>query len=253
MIFYKRSDTTWVQDTVISYSGTPPANRHIDLDEDRAVLLKGNTIHVYENGGSSWSEESTISGVTSASDVALYGDRIVYSKSGTYLDVIVYRKYGSIWGIETTWTELIEMSSVDMYGDYIVVGLDDSNAGGNGHVRVYNYDGTDWGFQEQLTASDGASGDAFGTSLEILGDYIIVGSPDATVDGKAYAGKAYIFHFDGTVWQENEILTDPIGAANDEYGYSVSIDAINRVVGAAKADPNGVGNQGKVIFGPAND
>ena len=253
LIFFKRTDTTWVQDTVFSYAGSLPTSRKIDLDGNRAIQVNGSDLYIYEYIGGFWQTASTIFlGAFPDVDAALYGDRIVYIRSGIgEYEIVVYGKYGTIWGIETIWTEPTYPSSLDIYGDYIVIGFQHLGFS-PGYADVYHYDGTDWLFQQAINPSDGLQGDAFGHALEMLGDYLIVGAPFATANENASAGKAYIFHYDGTTWQESEILTDPIGEANDDYGYSVSIDAINRVVGAPTANPNGVSNQGKVIFGPAN-
>jgi len=47
-------------------------------------------------------------------------------------------------------------------------------------------------FLAKLTVSDGAMGDAFGCSVAIDGEYVIVGSPrDDSYKGSAYAWRIY--------------------------------------------------------------
>ena len=45
----------------------------------------------------------------------------------------------------------------------------------------------------KLTASDGASGDEFGSSVSVNGNTTVVGAPDASVGGNSQQGAAYVF------------------------------------------------------------
>jgi FG-GAP repeat protein len=47
--------------------------------------------------------------------------------------------------------------------------------------------------QVKLSASDGASGNNFGAGVAIHGDTIVVGAPNAAVDGRVSQGAAYVF------------------------------------------------------------
>jgi hypothetical protein len=47
----------------------------------------------------------------------------------------------------------------------------------------------------KLTASDGAAGDEFGNSLAVDGNTVVVGDPNATVNGLGNQGAAYVFGF----------------------------------------------------------
>lgn len=88
--------------------------------------------------------------------------------------------------------------------------------------------------------SDGQDDDRFGYSVDIDGDYAIVGAPGAE--------KAYVFHFVDNCWVEEAILTDPDGELEDEFGYSVAIYGDYAMVGAPYSDyDNGV-NSGRVLF-----
>ena len=143
-------------------------------------------------------------------------------------------------------------SKVSIAGNYAIVGAPDAVVNGmtgRGYVDVFQYDGSSWTFVQALTASDGSAGDHFGGAVDINGDYIIVGAPDATVSG-VDQGKAYVFHFDGQSWNEITILSDDFGAAGDKFGYSVSTDGFNYVIGAPWATVNGTTNQGKILIGP---
>jgi hypothetical protein len=99
--------------------------------------------------------------------------------------------------------------SVAIAGDYIVVGAlyEDQDASGGtaksaaGSAYVFQKDtgGTDnWGQIKKIVASDRATGDLFGRSVAIAGDYIVVGAyvEDQDASGGttlSAAGSAYVF------------------------------------------------------------
>ena len=72
--------------------------------------------------------------------------------------------------------------AVAIDGDTIAIGAPaarkDANLFAAGAVYVFTYPGTgdQWIFQQKLTASDGANGDAFGRAVDIQGDTIAVGA-----------------------------------------------------------------------------
>jgi len=92
---------------------------------------------------------------------------------------------------------------------------------------------------QKLVASDADSNDDFGYSVSISGDYAIVGAP---LDGNN-TDIAYIFHNDGTTWNEQEKLTASDANENDYFGNSVSISGETAIVGAYNDnDPNNSGS-----------
>ena len=97
--------------------------------------------------------------------------------------------------------------------------------------------------EAKLTASDGASGDAFGTSVSISGNTVVVGAPDAN-NGQ---GAAYVFTEPSSGWADMTQVAKLIasdGAADDDFGVSVSISGNTIVVGADGATVGGNSQQG---------
>jgi hypothetical protein len=93
-----------------------------------------------------------------------------------------------------------------------------------------------------LTASDAAPGDAFGRSVAISGDSIIVGAPGDDERGEN-AGAAYVFVRDASgAWIERQKLLPYEAIAGDFFGWSVDLDGDVIVVGAPgdRRDLNGV-------------
>ena len=124
--------------------------------------------------------------------------------------------------------------SVSIDGDYAIIGahFDDSLGSDSGSAYIFKRSCGGWIQQAKLTASNGSSGDYFGYSVSIDGDYAIIGAygrdiyfPDS--------GTAYIFKRDGESWSQQAQLTAGSIVMDIEFGKSVSIDGDYCIVGAA--------------------
>jgi len=100
----------------------------------------------------------------------------------------------------------------------------------------------------KLTASDGAASDLFGYSVSLSGNSALAGA----YGDNSYQGSAYLFRnldtASGTTTQ-NVKLTASDGAADDYFGYSVSLSGNSALVGAYYGD--GIGSnsgQGSAYF-----
>ena len=129
-------------------------------------------------------------------------------------------------------------------GDLAIVGAmyDDDNGDNSGSAYIFKWDGASWVEQKKLTASDGAHDDKFGHSVSISSDLVIVGAYWDD-DNARDSGSAYIFKWDGASWMEQQKLIAWDGAANDHFGWSVSITST-----AA-----GAGSEDLAIVGAAYD
>ncbi len=115
--------------------------------------------------------------------------------------------------------------SVAISGSTAVVGAPYRN-GNTGAAYVFVRSGETWSQQAELTASDGASGDWFGSSVAISGSTIVMGAPGKNVS----TGVAYVFVGSGATWSEQAELTpSPIAAI---FGVSVAISGSTVVVGS---------------------
>ena len=120
-------------------------------------------------------------------------------------------------------------------GDTALVGAPYKTVAGRyqaGAAYVFTRTGTIWSQQAELTASDGAAGDGFGTSVALSGDTALVGAPGKTVGGQIAAGAAYVFSGTGTSWSQQAELSDPDAAVEDEFGTSVALSGDTALVGA---------------------
>ncbi len=89
-------------------------------------------------------------------------------------------------------------------------------------------------------------GDNFGYSIGVSGNYSIAGAPYDDIGANNNQGSASIFQFDGTGWVFMQKLTDATGAANDQFGISVSISGNYVIVGAWQDAIGTNTNQGSV-------
>lgn len=100
----------------------------------------------------------------------------------------------------------------------------------------------------KITASDGLAFDNFGTSVSIAGDYAIIGAPSDDNGGNVNQGSAYIFVRSGNFWTQQAKITASDGAANDNFGSSVSIDGDYAIIGAYSDDVGSNTNQGSAYI-----
>ena len=138
--------------------------------------------------------------------------------------------------------------SVAIHGDYAVVGAPGKdwsgiliNYKGVGTAYVYkrNDDG-EWIEMQRLNASDREDEDAFGWSVAIHGDLIVVG---AYGEGEAInRGAAYVFQRnEDESWTEIQKIIAPDGQSEDRFGEFVAIHQGQAAVAAPFADqPNAI-------------
>jgi hypothetical protein len=105
-----------------------------------------------------------------------------------------------------------------------------------------------WSEKQKLLASDGAGNNRFGNSVEINGNDAIVGSYFDDISGQTDAGSAYVFVYNGATWTQQQKLTASDLQANDEFGWSVSIDGDYAIVGAHKEDGFGADRGAAYVF-----
>ena len=147
---------------------------------------------------------------------------------------------------------------VAISGDIVVVGaqnnddapdcVDQGCDSGSAYVFERDFGGTDaWGQRVILTASDTEAGDDFGTSVDIDGDVVAVGSRDADdatscVDQECDSGAIYVFErsLGGTdAWGQRAKVLANDGAPDDGLGRSIAISGLTVVAGARTDEVDG--------------
>lgn len=202
-----------------------------------------------------WSQQALLLGNDSAASdvfgdaVAVSGDTAVIgapsndTPAGSTGAAYVFVRSGATW---TQQAKLVSNDAapsdhfgraVDISGDTVVVGAEgDDDAGPvSGAAYVFVRNGTTWGQQAKLTASDAAGFDWFGGAVSIDGDLAVIGAADAD-SGPPNAGAAYVYIRAGNFWSELAKLTASDAWQDDWFGSSVSVQGSTVVVGAPGDD-----------------
>ncbi len=216
-----------------------------------AIALSGNTMVVGALG-----EDSNATGVdgNGANDLAMQsGAAYVFVRSGQTWVQQAYLKasntgQGDLFG-----------RSVAIDGDTIVVGAPAEDGAGNaalgsGAAYVFTRSGATWSEQAYLKASNAENDDAFGGSVAISGNTVVVGasgedSSATTVNGSQAngadgSGAAYVFLRTGSTWNQQAYLKASNAQAFDSFGGSVGVSGETIVVGAAGEASNATGVDG---------
>ncbi|MFW5639923.1 MAG: hypothetical protein ACOC0H_02015, partial [Thermodesulfobacteriota bacterium] len=156
--------------------------------------------------------------------------------------------------------------AVAVDGDYAVFGATGAGDENGGRAYVYQYDGTNWQLIQELNPGiydsttntlkpkESNGGDLFGQTVDISGDYIIIGAPgDDTMGGDA--GKAYVYkrNLFTNIWEPltNNVLP-LLNSEGAKFGSSVALYSASSteayvVVGAESDSPKG-SESGSVYF-----
>ena len=140
--------------------------------------------------------------------------------------------------------------SVSVSGNIAIVGAYRSRPGGAAYVFEKDESTGSWNETARLTASNAAAGDSFGYSVSISDGTAIVGAYRHDGNNGDDSGSAYIFEKNDLsgIWSETAILEASDGAANDIFGFSVSVSENMAIVGAKFDDDNGENSGSAYVF-----
>ena len=211
-------------------------------------------VYVYERSGSQWTERQKLVALDGSPgdqfgrSVAIEGNSIVV---GSYYgdsnepntgSAYVFSRSGSVW-IQQQKLVAPDASPDDRFGcsvsidnNTVVIGAYRCN-NHTGSAYVFTRTGTNWGFQEKLTASDTQSGEYFGYSVAIDNNTIIIGAPN----WRNPIGSAYFYQRQNTTWLEQSVLR---GDDTGHFGFSVALDGNWAVIGAYEGDTDIVSGAG---------
>lgn len=248
-----------------------------DVDGGNTVGDAG-AAYIFEFDGTTWIEHQKI--VASdrgandrfAGSVSIYEDRAIVGSKLNDFDTLGENTFGEagaayIYEYDgTTWTEQQKLVASDrasgdkfgydvsLSGDRAIVGAwlksyeskEGSILFNAGAAYIFNYDGGGWVEQQKIVASDKEANDRFGVSVGISGDRAIVGADREdhnNSDGNplAFAGAAYTFSYNGTIWEEQQKIVASDTEWNDEFGHCVGISGDRVIIGAHQEDHNALG------------
>jgi hypothetical protein len=214
--------------------------------------------YVFVLGGGVWTQQQELTASDGAAgdcfggDVAVSDDWAVIGaveKNNDRGAAYVFVLSGGVWSQqqELTLSDAAAFdefgASVSAIGDTAVIGAVGKNAY-QGAAYVFVLSGGVWTQQQELTASDGAAGDGFGSSVSMSGDLALIGAGGKTVNSQVSQGAAYVFALSGTTWTQQQELTASDGGVFDQFGNSVSVSGNTVVIGAASKTINSQPNQG---------
>ena len=156
-------------------------------------------------------------------------------------------------------------AGVAVEGEWLAIGSwgRDGAAGADaGAVSVFRRNPLtrDWDAVQTLTASDGGTGDHFGSAVSLDSGWLAIGAPDQDHNGVTDCGAVYVFQNVNGSWIEKGELLASDGAAGDQYGASLCVKGNTLVVGAWLDDGLAGNDTGSAyaysyhtIFGWANE
>jgi hypothetical protein len=261
-VFVRDANGNWNQQAYLKASN-PNEGDYFGL----SLAISGDTIVV----GAPY-EDSSATGVN--------GNQADNSAETSGAAYVFVRDANSVWSQQA----YLKASNTDAYdsfgysvaisGDTIVVGAGgegssatgvngdqaDNSAAPSGAAYAFVRNGGMWSQQAYLKASNTGVGDAFGGSVGISGDTIIVGAPreassatgvngNQADDSATWAGAAYVFVSVGGVWSQQAYLkssnTESVPFSyGDLFGGSVAIADDIIVVGALRESSSATGVNG---------
>jgi nucleoside-specific outer membrane channel protein Tsx len=226
-----------------------------------------------QNGEGTWSLQAELYASDGAADdqfgssVAVTGSTLVVGafnhtvgSNGGQGAVYVFVQSGSTWSQQAELTASNGAAGdqfgacVAISGSTIAVGAPDHPVASNsdqGTAYVFAQGGATWSQQAELTASDGAAGDHFGSSVAVDATVgtAVAGAPGHTIGSNTEQGTAYVFGQSGDSWSQQAELTSADGALEDSFGASVAVSG-NTVVAGAPSHTLDNGQQGAAyVFG----
>ena len=123
-------------------------------------------------------------------------------------------------------------SAVAISETHAIVGAWNSESE-KGAAYIFVKSGSAWIQQAKIVASDGDTGDQFGRSVAIDGEFAVVGAWQNDNERGASAGAVYVYRLNGSAWTQYVKLLAPDGELGDRFGSSVAVQGDRIVAGAA--------------------
>ncbi|MBK1834558.1 hypothetical protein [Roseibacillus ishigakijimensis] len=149
------------------------------------------------------------------------------------VDPLITNSRGTVTG-QTTRTAANERfgNALALSNDTLVVGAEWRNDNrGAAFVFVRDEAGY-WEWQAELSSDDLVPFSAFGHSVAISGDTILVGAYEDSAIRPDATGRAYVFVRNGENWQRQAVLTSPNSEIDGFFGNAVALSGNSAFVGA---------------------
>ena len=243
---YELVDGTWTQTHVFE-----PVNEGIPLTSfGSALSLDGNRIgfsnvyhggsgfqfgavHLYKHDQATWTAENTISGSQFAWGrlLDIDGDRIMVATDGnvhfqqspaTQLLIYNNNEGNLIKEFSLLNNDLAYVSSMVLHDSIAVF-----SAVKDQKVGIYVHDGAEWELRDSLFTPAHLSESAFGFSLNIAGDRLLVGDAGVTIEGRT--GAIYVYDLPELVKRDSPSTNPPADSTSTQNNPSFSETALTSI------------------------
>lgn len=218
--------------------------------------LSCGAVYVFRFDSVTWNEVQKLTASNASllsffgTSVSLKGDVVVIGAPGTDCaagdncgSAYVFRFKGITWAEEQKLVASDAAPSsfgrtVSVDGDAVLVGARGDDCCGSAYA--FRFTGTEWIEEQKLAASDAAALDNFGASVSVNGNMAVVGSRGDDCPQGITCGAAYVFHFDGTNWNQRQKLTASDASDDSMFGHAVAVSDDTLFVTASNDDcPSG--------------
>lgn len=202
---------------------------------DNSALGSG-AVYVFVRDGGTWSQQAYLKASNSGgsdwfgASVAISGETVVVGSPG---------EASSFSGVQNTAGSTPEQS--------------DNSEFLSGAAYTFVRSGTTWSQQAYIKPSNTDGQDAFGISVAISGNTVVIGSPgerssftgvqntagstpEQRDNSTPFAGAAYVFLRSGTTWNQEAYLKASNTEREDIFGYSVALSGETAIVGSHLED-----------------
>lgn len=166
--------------------------------------------------------------------VGIVGDQVLIGapnrNSGTGA-VYAFARSGTVWSQTAIITAVPQQSasnfgySISMDGLHALIGAPAYHTVANiyrGAVYGFYRNALGWQQLQQFYGIDALAG--FGQSIDISGNYALVGDPDADYNNVNNSGIAYLYKKSGLLWAPVDTIYNTGAQASDHFGANVTID-----------------------------
>lgn len=182
--------------------------------------------------GSSVAINENMAVVGTISDTNAVGAAYIFAFDGAS-----WKRDGKVQSGVRRSNEHFSWQSVAIDRGTVVVGASGSGSRLPGAAYVFNKGMSGWTQTAKLMAADNDRENAFGQSVDISGDTIVVGMMEMR---GPIAPRAYVYNrklgSDGYVWAQSQMLISPETFIGDSFAQAVGISGDNIIVGAANHD-----------------
>lgn len=281
---------------VVSAIGEDSGSSGVNGNQFNQNAPNSGAVYVFVRTAGTWTQQAYIKGGNPAandafgSSVALDGDTLVVGSTGQDSSAsnsgaaYVFVRSAGVWSQQA----FLKASnpgasdnfgrSVGIHGNTLIVGApnEDSNAtgvnglqsnnsaGNAGAAYVFVRNGTAWGQQAYLKASNTETSDQFGYAVAIHGDTAVVGAVDEdsnavginglqSSNSQSNAGAAYVFTRSATTWSQQAYIKASNTDNGDQFGIAVALDGETLAVGSAGESSGATGVNGVQFDETATD